>query len=44
MKKKLTIAAMGLAIAFTSFTFGGGSAYADSKMDQVIQDAKGTSY
>ncbi|MDP1513283.1 C40 family peptidase [Paenibacillus sp. CMAA1739] len=44
MKKKLTIAAMGLAIAFTSFTFGGGSAFADSKMDQVIQDAKGTSY
>jgi murein DD-endopeptidase / murein LD-carboxypeptidase len=35
---------MGLAIAFTSLTLGGGSVFADSKMDQVIQDAKGTSY
>lgn len=32
---------MSLAIAFT---LGTGSAFADSKMDQVIQDAKGTNY
>ncbi|MFB5763593.1 C40 family peptidase [Paenibacillus medicaginis] len=44
MKKKLAIAAMSAAIAFVSLSFGAGSVYADSKMDLVIQDAKGTSY
>ncbi|MFB5269131.1 C40 family peptidase [Paenibacillus enshidis] len=44
MKKKLAIAAMSAAIAFAGLSFGAGSVYADSKMDQVIQDAKGTSY
>ncbi|MDO7908683.1 C40 family peptidase [Paenibacillus sp. JX-17] len=41
MKKKLTLAVMGFAIALT---LGTGSAFADSKMDQVIDSAKGTSY
>lgn len=44
LKKKLAIAAMSAAIAFAGLSFGAGSVYADSKMDQVIQDAKGTSY
>ncbi|CAJ1317204.1 C40 family peptidase [Paenibacillus sp. PK4536] len=42
MKKKLTAAVMGLAIAFTSL--GVTSAHADSKMDQVIDGAIGTPY
>ncbi|MCM3130905.1 MULTISPECIES: C40 family peptidase [unclassified Paenibacillus] len=41
MKKSLTAAALSLAIAFS---IGTGSAFADSKMDKVIDSAKGTEY
>ena len=44
LKKKLTIAAVSFAIAFSTFSFGAGSAFADSKMNQVIDDAIGTHY
>lgn len=42
MKKKLTAAVMGFAIAFT--VMGTNSASADSKMDQIIEPAIGTPY
>lgn len=41
MKKKLAAAVMSFAIVFT---VGAGSAFADSKMDQVIDDVLGTKY
>lgn len=41
MKKQLTAAAMSLAILFS---IGTGSAFADSKLDSVIDTALGTSY
>ncbi len=42
MKKKLTAAVMGFAIAFT--VMGTSSASANSKMDQIIEPAMGTPY
>jgi len=41
LKKKLAAAVMSFAIVFT---VGAGSAFADSKMDQVIDDVLGTKY
>ncbi|MEC0372177.1 C40 family peptidase [Paenibacillus chibensis] len=41
MKKKLAAAVMSFAIVFT---VGAGSAFADSKMDKVIDDVIGTKY
>ncbi|MDR0269278.1 C40 family peptidase [Paenibacillus sp.] len=41
MKKKLAAAVMSFAIVFT---VGAGSAFADSKMDKVIDDVLGTKY
>ncbi|MNI00642.1 Murein DD-endopeptidase MepS/Murein LD-carboxypeptidase precursor [compost metagenome] len=41
MKKQLTAAAMSLAILFS---IGTGSAFADSKLDTIIDDTIGTSY
>ncbi len=41
MKKKLAAAVMSFAIVFTA---GAGSAFADSKMDKVIDDVLGTKY
>ncbi len=42
MKKKLTAALMGFAIAFT--IMGNSNASADSRMDQIIEPAMGTPY
>jgi cell wall-associated NlpC family hydrolase len=41
LKKKLAAAVMSFAIVFTA---GAGSAFADSKMDKVIDDVLGTKY